>query len=94
MATRGVSGAAIAKATASDGEAPEGRHGVGNTVSAMHALFSGAAFIGVLFTIFLQRKELKLQKAELTLMRTELRHTAKMQRTSDSLEKNGHSICL
>jgi len=51
--------------------------------SAINALFSGAAFVGVLFIIFLQRKALRLQKEELRLMRIDLQRTAKAQEKTE-----------
>ncbi len=39
---------------------------------AVNALFSGLAFAGVIFAIFLQRHEIKLQRKELELQRKEL----------------------
>lgn len=40
------------------------------------ALFTGLAFVGVIVTIILQRKELQLQRIELEQNREELRKTA------------------
>jgi hypothetical protein len=63
-ATHGMTSgpATVNKAAGSDREEPGVRYGVNNTFSTMHALFSGAAFVGVLFIIFLQQKHLQLQK--------------------------------
>ncbi|MDE1461627.1 putative phage abortive infection protein [Spartinivicinus poritis] len=47
----------------------------GDQFGAINALFSGLAFSGVIFTILLQRTELKLQRTELKLQRKELETT-------------------
>ena len=44
----------------------------GDSFGVLTALFSGLAFAGIVFTILLQREELKLQRKELTLTREEL----------------------
>lgn len=49
----------------------------------INALFSGFAFAGIIFTIWLQREELKLQREELKLIRTELTRTASAQEASE-----------
>jgi hypothetical protein len=46
---------------------------VGDMFGAVNALFSGLAFVGVVYAILLQRKELKLQREELALTREELK---------------------
>jgi Putative phage abortive infection protein len=43
----------------------------GDMFGAVNALFSGLAFSGLIFAIFLQREELKLQREELKLQRIE-----------------------
>jgi len=45
----------------------------GDMFGAVNALFSGLAFIGVIFAILLQSKELKLQRKELKFTRKELK---------------------
>lgn len=45
----------------------------GDMFGAINSLFSGLAFAGIIFTILLQRDELKLQRDELSLTREELR---------------------
>lgn len=69
-------------------------------------LFSGLAFLGVIYAILLQREELGLQRKELRLTRDELRRTAEAQEKSEiALSKqaeamkraavlNGHSALL
>lgn len=44
----------------------------GDMFGAVNALFSGLAFATLIYTIFLQRKELSLQRQELSLTRNEL----------------------
>ena len=44
----------------------------GDSFGVLTALFSGLAFAGIVFTILLQREELKLQRKELTLTREEM----------------------
>lgn len=44
----------------------------GDMFGAANALFSGLAFASLIYTIFLQRRELSLQRIELSLTRTEL----------------------
>lgn len=45
----------------------------GDMFGAINSLFSGLAFAGVIFAIFLQRKELELQRKEVVQTRKELR---------------------
>lgn len=45
---------------------------LGDMFGAINALFSGLAFASLVYTIFLQRRELALQRQELSLTRTEL----------------------
>ena len=44
----------------------------GDLFGAVNALFSGLAFSGLIYAIFLQRKELSLQRQELRLQREEM----------------------
>lgn len=44
---------------------------LGDMFGTVNSLFSGAALAGIIFTILLQRKELELQRAELTATRDE-----------------------
>lgn len=44
----------------------------GDTFGAVNAIFSGLAFLGIIYTILLQRSELVLQRNELELTRNEL----------------------
>lgn len=58
-------------------EAPETRGQFGDMFGAVNALFSGLAFGGIIITILLQKKELRLQRKELKLQRTEMQETRK-----------------
>lgn len=56
----------------SPGESNETIRGVfGDKFGAVNALFSGLAFAGIIFTIFLQKRELTLQREELEQTRNE-----------------------
>jgi hypothetical protein len=55
----------------------------GDMFGSVNALFSGAALAGVIYTIFLQRRELQLQRHELELTRNELQRTAEAQEKSE-----------
>lgn len=52
----------------------------GDTFGAINSLFSGLAFAGLLYTIFLQSRELKLQREELALTREQLTSSAVSQK--------------
>lgn len=65
----------------------------GDMFGALNALFSGLAFLGVIYAVFLQRKELELQREELKLTREELRRSAKAQEKSEqALSKQAASL--
>lgn len=55
----------------------------GDVFGAVNALFSGLAFAGLIYTVFLQREELALQRKELELTRQELQRTAAAQEQSE-----------
>lgn len=55
----------------------------GDVFGAVNALFSGLAFAGLIYTVFLQREELGLQRRELELTRQELQRTAQAQEQSE-----------
>ena len=55
----------------------------GDSFGAVNALFSGIALAGIIYTMNLQRKELKLQRKELIENRKELARTAKAQEESE-----------
>lgn len=50
----------------------ESRGTFGDMFGAINALFSGLAFAGIIYTILLQSKELKLQREDLALTRAEI----------------------
>jgi len=54
---------------------PDGSGTFGDMFGVVNALFSGLAFAGLIYTILLQREELKAQRQELQLNREELRLT-------------------
>lgn len=51
----------------------------GDMFGAINTLFSGLAFAGVIYAVFLQSKELNLQREELALTRIELEKSAEAQ---------------
>lgn len=55
--------------------------------NAVNALFTGLAFAGVIYTVLLQREELKLQRQELVLTRQELKRAADAQKESEKALK-------
>lgn len=71
----------------------EARGQFGDMFGGLNALFSGLAFLGIIYTIALQREELGLQRTELELTRTELKRTASAQEKSESsLSKQAASL--
>lgn len=54
----------------------------------LNALYSGLAFAGIIYTILLQREELKLQRQELKDTRSELERTANAQEKSQEALNN------
>ena len=58
----------------------------GDLFGVVNALFSGLAFAGIIYTILLQRTELKLQRQELKETRLELK------RSADSQEKTSKAF--
>jgi hypothetical protein len=60
------------------------RASFGDMFGAVSTLFSGLAFAGVIYAIFLQRRELELQRYELEMTREELRRTAEAQEKSEA----------
>ena len=55
----------------------------GDSFGAINSLFSGLALAGIIYTIFLQRKELGLQRLELMETRKELKRSADAQENSE-----------
>lgn len=69
------------------------RANFGDMFGGVNALFSGFAFLGVIYAIILQREELKLQRKELELTRKELNRTAEAQEKSEkALSKQAESL--
>lgn len=67
----------------------------GDMFGGINALFSGLAFLGVIYAIWLQREELSLQRKELELTRKELKRTAEAQEKSErALSKQAESLKL
>lgn len=65
----------------------------GDMFGGLNALFSGLAFTGVIYAIFLQRRDLELQREELKLTREELKRTAEAQEKSElALSKQAASL--
>jgi hypothetical protein len=61
----------------------EERSAFGSMFGAVGTFFSGLAFIGVVYTVFLQRQDLKLQRDELAMTRNELKRSAEAQERSE-----------
>lgn len=55
----------------------------GDSFGAINSLFSGLAFAGIIYTIILQQKELRLQRKELFYTRKELERSSKAQEDSE-----------
>ena len=65
----------------------------GDMFGGLNTFFSGLAFLGIIYTIFLQREELHLQRKELELTREELKRTAEAQEKSEkALSKQAASL--
>lgn len=65
----------------------------GDMFGSLNTLFSGLAFAGVVYAIFLQRRDLELQREELKLTREELKRTAEAQEKSErALTKQATSL--
>lgn len=56
---------------------PPNRGAFGDMFGTVNTLFSGLAFVGIIYTILLQRQELRLQRQELKRARIEYKRTAK-----------------
>lgn len=64
------------------GDTWEARGTMGDMFGAVNALFSGLAFAAILFTILLQREEIKMNRGEIELNRKELKKSAAAQQRS------------
>ncbi len=66
----------------------QNRGTIGDMFGCANALFSGLAFVGVIYAILLQRKELEYQRNELEQTREELKgQKEQMQTQNDTLKK-------
>lgn len=78
----------------------EARGTFGDQFGVVNALFSGLAFAGLIYTIILQRKDLKIQKRDLLYQRRELELTRKeleltrkeMEEQTAEFEKQNESL--
>lgn len=65
----------------------------GDMFGGINAVFSGLAFLGVIYAIIIQREELKLQREELALTRDELKRSAQAEEKSErALSKQAESL--
>ncbi len=65
----------------------------GDMFGGLNAFFSSLAFLGIIYTIWLQKKELGLQREELRMTRDELQRTAEAQEKSEkALSKQAGSL--
>lgn len=72
---------------------PNWRGTFGDQFGAVNALFSGLAFAGLIYTIILQRRDLKLQRNDLKLQREELALTRKeMEDQTAEFEKQNETL--
>ena len=68
------------------GLGPNERGTFGDQFGAVNALFSGLAFTGLIYTIILQRKDLKLQRIDLRQQRKEMeQQTAEFEKQNETL---------
>jgi len=56
---------------------------IGDMFGVVNALFSGLAFVGLLYAIYLQREDLKLNREEVRMNRRELKKSAEAQEKSE-----------
>lgn len=76
---------------ASDNWADRGT--IGDMFGAVNALFSGLAFAGLMYTIILQREEIKLNRDEIVNNRKELAKSVKTQQKSQAASSTNSSDC-
>jgi len=73
--------------------APEARGAFGDMFGAANALFSGLAFAGLIYTLILQRTELKYQRQQLKLQYEEMQNnTAELQRAARAQELSEQAL--
>jgi hypothetical protein len=66
----------------------QNRSEIGESFGVLSALFNGLAFAGLIITIFIQSRELRLQRHQLTLQRFELQaQRGEAQRIADTQEE-------
>lgn len=73
--TWALSGVIIFYATSSWAD----RGTIGDMFGAVNALFSGLAFVGLIYTIIMQRQEIKMNRQEIEMNRKELKKSASAQ---------------
>lgn len=61
---------------------------IGDMFGAVNALFSGLAFVALIYTIILQREEIKMNRLEIELNRKELKKSANAQHNSQQALKD------
>ena len=67
------------------GDTWQERGTIGDMFGAINALFSGFAFVGILFALYLQRDEMKLQKQEIELNRSEIKKNTLIQENTQKV---------
>jgi hypothetical protein len=72
----------------------QNRSAFGEMFGSVNTLFSGAALAGVIYAIFLQRRELQLQRRELEMTREEMARSAKAQEESAEVFREHYWIML
>jgi len=70
----------------------EQRGQFGDTFGAINSLFSGLALAGLVYTVFLQQKQLKLQQEELRITNQELARNADAQESFASSSAGGQIL--
>ena len=74
----------------------EDRGAFGDLFGAVNSLFSGLAFAGLIYTIFLQKQELTIQRKEIAENRAQLKKSATAQQRSEKAgqgSKKGAGKC-
>jgi hypothetical protein len=74
---------------------PESAAEFGDASGTINTIFSGLAFLGIIYTIILQRKDLQAQSEMLELQKEELKRTAdEVEKQSKLFEKQTESLSL
>lgn len=72
---------------------PQGAGVFGDMFGAFNAFFAGLAFLGVVYTIFLQTKQVEMQSEELRLQRKELEQTREeLRRSADAQDASRRAL--